>query len=142
MKKQAHVKWECTYHVVIVPKYRKRVLYGQVKKRVGEILRELAEQKGVEIVEGNVRVDHVHMILSIPPKYSVARVMGYMKGKSAIKLHNENGSRKVLRRKNFWSRGYFVRTVGLDEEVVRKYVANQEKRDQYEDGNQLDMKWN
>ena len=139
----SHVVWECTYHVVIVPKYRKRVLYGPVRKRIGGILRELANQKGIEIVKGNVCPDHVHMVLSIPPKYSVAHVMGFMKGKSAIRIHCEFSQKKmVLMQKSFWSRGYFVRTVGIDKEVVKKYVEDQWKKDKFNDGPQLDLSWN
>ena len=139
----SHVVWECTYHVVIVPKYRKRVLYGPVRKRIGEILRELAKQKGIEIVKGNVCPDHVHIVLSIPPKYSVAHVLGFMKGKSAIRIHCEFSRKKmVLMQKSFWSRGYFVRTVGIDKEVVKKYVEDQWKKDKFNDGPQLDLSWN
>ena len=142
MEKISHVKWECYYHVVIVPKYRKKVLYGQIRKRLGEILRELARQKGVEIVEGCICADHVHMLISIPPKYSLSTVMGFMKGKSAIKLHNEYAvKRRGIMEKSFWSRGYFVRTSGLDKEVVKKYIKNQWSKDKRIDGSQLDFKW-
>ncbi len=141
MESQSHVRWECNYHIVIVPKYRKRVLFGTVGSRIREILRELAKRKGIKIIEGHVMPDHVHMMLSIPPKYSVANILGYLKGKSAIWLHNEFGSRKSVRQKSFWSTGYFVRTVGLDEEMVKRYIQNQEKKDKYEDGDQLDLKW-
>lgn len=138
-----HVIWDCTYHVVIVPKYRKRVLYGPVRRRVGGILRELAKQKGIEIVRGNALPDHIHMVLSIPPKYSVAHTMGFLKGKSAIRIHHEFGRRKmVLMQKSFWSRGYFVRTVGIDKDVVKRYVENQWKKDKINDGPQLDLTWN
>ena len=142
MNSQSHVRWECNYHIVIVPKYRKRVLFGSVRSHLREILRELAKRKGVEIIEGNVMIDHVHMMLSIPPKYSVAHTIGYLKGKSAIWLHNYFGNRKSIRQKSFWSTAYFVRTVGLDQQMVQKYIQNQEKKDKYEDGNQLDLQWN
>lgn len=142
MESQSHVRWECNYHVVIVPKYRKRALYGQIRSRLREILRELAKRKGVEIVEGNVMPDHVHMMLSIPPRYSVARILGYMKGKSAIWLHNEFGKRRSVTQKTFWSTGYFVRTVGLDQKMVQRYIQDQEKKDKREDGDQLDLGWN
>ena len=141
MEKSKHVRWECDYHVVIVPKYRKKSLYGRVKKRLGEMLRQLSREKGVEIVEGSTCVDHVHMLVAIPPKYSVAEVMGFMKGKSAIRLHNEFGNRKMVSRKNFWSRGYFVRTSGVDKEQIRKYIQNQWEGDKREDGGQLDFNW-
>lgn len=140
---QSHVAWDCIYHVVIVPKYRKRILYGPVRKRIGEIIKALAKQKGIEIVKGNACPDHIHMVLSIPPKYSVAHVMGFLKGKSAIKVHGEFGKRKMLLiQKSFWSRGYFVRTVGIDAEVVKRYVENQWKKDQFIDGPELDLAWN
>lgn len=142
-EKQNHVVWECTYHVVIVPKYRKKVLFGLARKRIGEILRELAKQKGIEIVKGNACPDHIHMVLSIPPKYSVAHVMGFIKGKSAIRMHAEFSRRKMaLMQKSFWSRGYFVRTVGIDKEIVKRYVEDQWKKDKFNDGPQLDLHWN
>lgn len=140
---QSHVQWKCEYHVVIVPKYRKKVLYGQVKKRTGELLRELLGRKGVVVVEGNACPDHIHMVLSIPPRISIAEVMGYMKGKSAIRLHQEFGKRRnSIQQKSFWSRGYFVSTVGLDREAIIKYVQEQWKHDTYNDGPQLDLHWN
>lgn len=142
VKSEGHVVWDCVYHVVIVPKYRKKVLYGPVRKRIGEILRELAKQKGVEMIKGNACPDHIHMVMAIPPKYSVAHVMGYLKGKSAIRMHLEFGKRKmILVQKSFWSRGYFVRTVGLDEEMIKKYVEEQWKRDKFDDGGELDSVW-
>jgi putative transposase len=124
----SHVKWECKYHVVIVPKYRKRVIYGRVKKELGEILRDLCGQKAVELVEGHLMPDHVHMCLSIPPKYSVAFVIGFLKGKSAVRIHRSLGYKRMTGL-HFWSRGYSVSTVGLDEEMVRRYIREQEKRD-------------
>jgi len=141
MDSQSHVRWECVYHVVIIPKYRKRVLFGHVRSRLREILRELAKRKGIKIIEGNVMIDHVHMMLSIPPKYSVANTLGYLKGKSAIWLHNEFGNRKSIRQKSFWSTGYFVRTIGLDQKMVEIYIRDQEKKDKYNDGDRLDLKF-
>ena len=139
---QSHVKWECKYHVIITPKYRKKILYGQINKRAGEILRSLAMQKQVEIIEGHICPEHIHMVLSIPPKYSLAMIVGFLKGKCAIRLHQEFGRHyKNYHGKSFWSRGYFVSTVGLDEAKIRNYVKNQEKRDKQQDGNQLDIKW-
>ena len=122
----SHVRWDCKYHVVIVPKYRKRKLYGRVKKEVGEILRELSRQRGVEILEGQLMPDHVHMCLRIPPKFSVAFVIGFLKGKSAVIIHRRTGNKRVTGL-NFWSRGYCVSTVGLDEKTIRKYIREQEK---------------
>ena len=127
-RSQAHVKWECKYHVVWVPKYRRKVLYGKVRTRAREIIRELCQQKGVEIVEGNIRKDHIHICLSIPPKYSVANVTGFLKGKSAIRLHREFVGQRTSG-KHFWIRGYCVSTVGLDEEQIRRYIREQEKHD-------------
>lgn len=130
---QAHVKWECKYHVVLVPKYRKRKVFERVRSQVGKILRELCRQKGLELLEGKAMPDHVHMLLSVPPKYSVAMTMGYLKGKSAVRIHRELLRTKgTLFGRAFWSRGYCVSTVGLDEAVVRRYIQNQERveRDQ------------
>ena len=130
----AHVKWECKYHIVIVPKYRRKVLFGKTRKKIGEVLRRLCRQKGVEILEGNAMPDHIHMVLSIPPKYSVAMVVGYLKGKSAIQIHREMlGVKKGFTGKSFWSRGYCVSTVGLDEKTVREYVKNQHEYDKRQD---------
>ena len=139
---QAHVSWTCTYHIVIVPKYRKKVLYGQVKTSMGQILKTLCKQKGIDLVEGHLMPDHVHMVLSIPPKYSVADVLGFLKGKSAIKIHYEfSKKRKLLQQKSFWTRGYFVRTTGLDTQTVIEYVKNQLKLDQQIDNGQMELKW-
>ena len=122
---QSHVRWECKYHVVIVPKYRKKLLYGTLRKQVGPILRELCRQKGVEVIEGHVMPDHVHMCLSIPPKYSVAFVIGFLRGKSAVRIHRQSGESRVF---GFtWSVGYCVSTVGLDEQTIREYIQQQEK---------------
>ena len=142
MKQLSHVKSDCKYHVVIVPKYRKKVLYGRVGKDVREILRDLARQKGIEILEGNVMPDHVHMVLSVPPKHSISHIIGYLKGKSAIRIHQlHNKGRKILQ-KSFWSRGYFVRTIGLDEGMVRKYVKDQWEKDMFYEGSHVDLHWN
>jgi len=139
---QGHVVWDCRYHIVIVPKYRKKVLYGKTRKRIGEIIRELSKRKGIEIVEGTACIDHIHLYISIPPKYSVAHALGYLKGKSAIRIHLEQGKkRNPLLQKNFWSRGYFVRTIGIDAEIIKKYIQEQWKKDKYEDGDKLDLHW-
>jgi putative transposase len=138
---QSHVVWDCTYHVVIVPKYRKKVLYGPVRVQIGKIIRELAKQKEVEVLEGNACPDHMHMVLKIPPKHSVAYIMGFLKGKSAIRMHNLFSKKRPLTQKNFWSRGYCVSTVGLDETMIRKYVQDQWKNDQFFDGPGLDLQW-
>ena len=123
---QSHVKWECKYHVTIVPKYRKKILFGKLRTQVGPILKELCRQKGVELIEGHVMPDHVHMCLSIPPKYSVAFVIGFLKGKSAVRIHRQLGDKRIFGL-HFWSTGYCVSTVGRDEQQIRQYIQQQEK---------------
>ena len=126
-----HTKWDCKYHVVFIPKYRRKVLYGQLRKHLGEVLRTLALQRESRIEEGHLQPDHVHMMISIPPKYAVSQVVGYIKGKSAIHLARTYGERKRnFVGQHFWARGYFVSTVGRDDEVIRQYIRNQEKEDQ------------
>ena len=133
-----HTKWECKYHIVFIPKYRKKTLYGQLRKDLGPVLRELASHRESKIEEGHLMGDHVHMLVSIPPKYSVAQVVGYLKGKSAIYVaRTYMGKRRNFVGENFWARGYFVSTVGRDEKVVREYIRGQEKEDQRLD--QLEM---
>lgn len=130
----AHVKWECKYHVVIVPKYRKKVLYGRVRKEAGKIIRQLFRQKDVELIEGHAMPDHIHLVLSVPPKYSIAMMVGYLKGKSAIHIHRKlEGAKQGFIGKHFWSRGYCVSTIGMDEETIRAYVRNQEELDKQEE---------
>ena len=124
----AHVRWECKYHIVWVPKYRRKRLYGKVRRRFGEIIKDLCRQKGVEVIEGHAMSDHVHLYLSFPPKFSIAYVVGFLKGKSAIRLNREFRT-KAKGSKSFWIRGYFVSTVGLDEKQVRQYIRDQEKLD-------------
>lgn len=127
-KTQAHVKWECKYHVVVLPKYRKKVIYGKIRHRVGEILRQLCRQKEIALEEGNAMPDHIHMVLSVPPKYSVAMAIGFLKGKSAVRIHRQVLKTKgTLFGRRFWARGYCVSTVGLDENQIRQYVRDQEK---------------
>ena len=125
-KSLSHVRWDCKYHVVIVPKYRQRILYGSIKRKVGEILRDLCRHRGIKILEGHAMPDHVHMCLSIPPKYSVASTIGYIKGKSAVRIHRSLGNKRVTGL-HFWSTGYCVSTVGLDEETIKEYIRKQEK---------------
>jgi len=124
-----HTRWDCKFHVVWIPKYRKRALYGQLRKQLAPVLKELANQKESEILEGRLVEDHVHMLISIPPKYAVAQVIGYMKGKSAIWIARTCGRRKNFIGQNFWARGYYVTTAGLDEETVRDYIGKQEDED-------------
>ena len=124
-----HTRWDCKFHVVWIPKYRKRALYGQLRKQLAPVLKELANQKESEILEGRLVEDHVHMLISIPPKYAVAQVIGYIKGKSAIWIARTCGRRKNFISQNFWARGYYVTTAGLDEETVRDYIKKQEDED-------------
>jgi putative transposase len=125
-----HTKWECKYHIVFIPKCRRKVLYGEIKTSLGGMFRNLAEQRGVQVEEGHVMPDHVHMLLSIPPKYAVCEVVGFMKGKSAIYIARTfMGRRKNFSGESFWARGYFVSTVGRDEKTIREYIRNQEKED-------------
>jgi len=126
----SHSRWECKYHVVWIPKCRRKTLYGQFRENLGEVLHELARQKESKVLEGHLQSDHVHMLVSIPSKYAVSQVIGYMKGKSAIHIaRNYFGQRKNYGDMSFWARGYFVSTVGTDEEVIRAYIRDQEKED-------------
>jgi putative transposase len=140
----AHTKWECKYHIVIVPKYRMKILYGRVKRRIGQILRELCRYKDIELLEGHAMPDHIHMCISVPPKYSIAMTVGYLKGKSAIRIHREILKvTKGFTNKGFWTRGYCVSTVGLNEQQVRDYIKNQEDLDRGQQGLlNLDGPWN
>ena len=123
----SHVRWDCKYHVVIVPKYRHKVFYGKRRGRVGEILRELCRQRGIELLQGNAMPDHIHMCLSIPPKFSVSFTLGFLKGKSAVRIHRELLKERRMTGLSFWAVGYCVSTVGLDEETIKKYIREQEK---------------
>ena len=125
-----HTRWECKYHIVFIPKRRKKVIFGQLRKELGPVFRALATQKETKVEEGHLMGDHVHMLLSIPPKYSVAQVVGFIKGKSAIHVARVFGGRKKnFVGQNFWARGYFVSTVGRDEASIREYIKNQEKEE-------------
>jgi putative transposase len=127
----SHTKWDCKYHIVLIPKYRRKVLYGQLRTHLGEVFRNLAAQKESRIEEGHLMVDHVHMMISIPPKYAVSQVIGYIKGKSAIHLARVYGERRRNDvGQHFWARGYFVSTVGRHEAVIRDDIKSQEKEDQ------------
>ena len=127
----SHTKWECKFHIVWIPKCRRKMLYGQLRKNLGDVLHDLARQKESWVLEGHLQPDHVHMLISIPPKYAVAQVVGYMKGKSAIHIARTYlGQRKNYGGMSFWARGYFVSTVGADETVVRTYIGDQEQEGQ------------
>ena len=126
----SHTKWECKYHVVFIPKWRRKTLYEQLRQPLGEVLRRLAAQKESRIEEGHLMSDHVHMMIAIPPKYAVSQVVGYIKGKTAIHLARVYGERKRnFVGQHFWARGYFVSTVGRDEALIREYIRNQEHED-------------
>ena len=130
----SHTKWECKYHVVFIPKYRKKRIYGGIRRYLGRVLRRLAEQRESRVEEGHLMPDHVHMMISIPPKYSVSQVMGYIKGKSAIRIAREFAGRKRnFVGQHFWARGYYVSTVGRDETVIREYIQQQEREDRRQD---------
>ena len=134
----SHTAWECKYHVVWIPKYRKKKLYGKLREHLGALIKDLAKQKESMVLEGHLMADHVHMLISIPPKYAVSQVIGFIKGKSAIHIARTYvGQRKNFTGQNFWARGYFVSTVGMDEDAIREYIKKQEKEDQRID--QLDI---
>ena len=127
----SHSRWDCKYHIVFIPKYRRKTLYVGLRQHLGVVFRQLATQKESRIEEGHLMPDHVHMMISIPPKYAVSQVVGFIKGKRAIHLARVYGERKRnFVGQHFWARGYFVSTVGRDEEVIRQYIRNQEKEDQ------------
>jgi putative transposase len=125
----SHSKWNCKYHVIFIPKNRKSVLYGKVREELVKVLHELATQKESKITEGNLAKDHVHMCIEIPPKYAVANVIGFMKGKSAIAIARMGGKDRNYTGAHFWARGYAVSTIGFDEEIVKKYIREQNEED-------------
>lgn len=127
----SHSKWNCQYHVVFVPKYRRKAMFLEIRKFLGPVFHELARQKECRILEGHLLVDHVHMCIEIPPKHSVASVIGFLKGKSAIAIARQfGGKQRHFEGENFWARGYAVSTVGFEQEVVRRYIREQEASDQ------------
>ncbi len=127
----SHSRWECKYHVVFIPKCRRKALFAELRRELGEVFRRLAEQKESRVLEGHLMPDHVHMLLSVPPKYAVSQVVGFIKGKSAIHIARVYGERKRnFVGQHFWARGFFVSTVGRDEEAVREYIKHQEKEDE------------
>jgi len=127
----SHTRWDCKYHVVFIPKCRRKTLYVELRPHLGEVFKRLARQKESEIQQGHLMIDHVHMMISVPPKYAVSQVVGFIKGKSAIHLARVYGERKRnFSGQHFWARGYYVSTVGRDEALIRDYIRNQEKEDQ------------
>ena len=135
----SHTTWRCQYHVVFAPKYRRMVVYGQIKKDIGQILRQLCEQKGIEIIEAEACPDHIHMLISFSPKYSIAYVMGYLKGKSSLMIFDRHANLKYkYGNRHFWARGYFVDTVGKNKKCIEEYIRKQLQQDQIAD--QLSLK--
>ena len=130
----AHTKWNCKYHIVFAPKYRRQIIYGKVKKDIGMMLRKLCEYKEVEIIEAEACKDHIHMLVSIPPKYSVSQIMGYLKGKSSLMIFEKYANLKYkYGNRHFWCRGYYVDTVGRNKKAISEYIRNQLRQDQEED---------
>ena len=135
----SHTKWRCQYHIILTPKYRRQIIYGKYKKEIGKILRTLCERYGIEIIEANACKDHIHMLMSIPPKMSVSRAMGILKGKSALMIFDRFANLKYkYGNRHFWCRGYFVDTVGRNKTAIQKYIQNQVEEDQMVE--QLSMK--
>ena len=127
----AHTQWNCKYHIVFAPKFRRQIIYGRLKTSIGKILRELCERKGVEIVEANACPDHIHMMVKIPPKISVSEFMGYLKGKSSLMIFDQHANLKYkYGNRHFWCRGYYVDTVGRNEKVIQEYIKRQLEEDQ------------
>ena len=136
----SHTVWECKYHIVWVPKKRRKVIFGKLRREIGTILRRLCEYKRVELVEGKACIDHVHVCLAIPPKYSVSTMVGYLKGKSAmIVFEKYSRLKKNFRGHSFWARGYYVSTVGLDEAKIRKYIQDQDINESVEERYDTDL---
>lgn len=129
----AHTRWDCSYHIIFVPKFRRKVFIKEIRKEVGEILRTLCEYKNVELVKGSISADHVHMYVKIPPKLSVSEFMGYLKGKSALMVFDRFPQMKQGIGRHLWARGYYVSTVGTNKDVIREYIQNQEEADIIED---------
>ena len=126
----SHSKWLCKYHIIFTPKYRRKIIYNKYRESIRDILKSLCSYKGIEILEGHLMPDHVHLLLSIPPKYSVSSVMGYLKGKSSLMIFECHANLKYqFGNRHFWSIGYYVSTVGLNEATIRKYIQDQEKED-------------
>ena len=129
-----HTRWRCQYHVVFAPKYRRLAIYGQIRQDIGLILRKLCEQKGIEIIEAEACPDHIHMLLSIPPKISVSYAIGYLKGKSSLMIFDRHANLKYkYGNRNFWARGYYVDTVGRNKEAIKRYIQNQLQEDRLAD---------
>ena len=130
----AHTKWECKYHIVFAPKFRRQIIYGKIKMDIGQMLRKLCEYKGIEIIEAEACKDHIHMLVSIPPKYSIAQIMGYLKGKSSLMIFEKYANLKYkYGNRHFWCRGYYVSTVGRNKKAIQEYIQNQLQEDYSDD---------
>lgn len=130
----AHTKWLCKYHIVFTPKYRRKIIYNELRADIQGIIKDLCKWKGIEIIEGHMMPDHIHLLLSIPPKYSVSQIMGYLKGKSAMMIFDRHSNLKYkFGNRHFWAEGYYVSTVGLNEATIAKYIREQDKHDQMMD---------
>ena len=130
----AHTQWECKYHIVFAPKYRRQIIYGKIKQDIGQMIRKLCEYKGVEIIEAEACKDHIHMLVSIPPKYSVSQFMGYLKGKSSLMIFEKYENLKYkYGNRHFWCRGYYVSTVGKNKKAIAQYIRNQLQEDYADD---------
>ena len=139
MNSLSHTKWECKYHIVFAPKYRRQIIYGKIKQDIGQTLRKLCEYKGIEIHEAEACKDHIHMLVSIPPKYSVSQIMGYLKGKSSLMIYEKYANLKYkYGNRHFWCRGYYVSTVGRNRRAIEEYIRNQLQEDYTDD--QLSIK--
>ena len=133
-KSLLHTRWNCKYHLVFTPKYRRKVIYGQLREDIGKILRKLCDMKDVEIIEGHAMPDHIHMLVRIPPKMSVSGFVGFLKGKSAVLIHDQHANLKYkYGNRSFWSKGYYVSTVGLNQKTIQKYIREQEADDRVRD---------
>ena len=130
----SHTRWNCKYHIVFIPKYRRKEIYGKLRANIGQIIRQLCEYKDFEIIEAHAMSDHIHMLVKIPPKLAVSTFMGYLKGKSSLMIFERHSNLKYkYGNRNFWAKGYFVSTVGLNAETVKEYIKNQEKEDMMQD---------
>ena len=130
----AHIRWECKYHIVFAPKFRRQVIYGKLRRDISQIIIELCRRKGIEILEAEACIDHIHMLVTIPPKYSVSEIMGYLKGKSSLIIFDRHANLKYkYGNRHFWCRGYYVSTVGKNEKKIKEYIANQLAEDKLQD---------
>lgn len=130
---QTHTKWDCSYHIIFIPKYRRKIMYKEIRKEIGKILRRLCEFKKIELVEGSISIDHVHMYVKIPPKEKISDFMGYLKGKSALMIFDKYPDMRQKMGRHFWAKGYYISTIGIDKELIKKYIREQEEADLIED---------